>query len=139
MGEHSSLGRQHVPDQLPDDEFTRDLHPHLNAGRNYDEQGPQPARAGRTLYDVKRATRRLQGLDDDDLKRIPVLPEGTPLQQGATYLNLGDTNGAPFTAHGEMIAGSDDLYIPKADTDYVLWNRLTGITTPERLDRAPEH
>ena len=43
MGENSSLGRQHVPDQLPNDEFNRDLHPHLNAGRNYDEQGPQPA------------------------------------------------------------------------------------------------
>ena len=65
-----------------------------------------------------------------------MLPEGTPLQQGATYLNLGDTNGAPFTAHGEMIAGSGDLYIPKADTDYVLWNRLTGITTPERIKTA---
>jgi len=24
MGENSSLGRQHVPDPLPDDEFTRD-------------------------------------------------------------------------------------------------------------------
>ena len=110
---------------MPDDEFTRDLRPHLNTGR--------------TLYDVKRALWQLRGLDDDDLKRIPVLPEGAPLQQGATYLNLGDTNGAPFTAYGERVAGAGDLYIPKADTDYVLWNRLTDVTTPKRLDRAPEH
>lgn len=139
MGENRPVGRQHVPDQLPNDEFTRDLHPHLNAGRNYDEQGPRPARARRTLYDVKRATRRLRGVADDDLKRIPVLPEGAPLQQGATYLNLGDTNGAPFTAYGEMVAGPGDLYIPKAETDYILWNRLIGVTTPERLDQAPDH
>jgi len=28
------------------------------------------------------------------------------------------------------------LIVPKANVDYVLWNRLSGVQIPERLDEA---
>jgi hypothetical protein len=90
---------------------------------------------GRSLYDVKDAHRRLRGLSDDELKRTLVVPQGDRLQAGAIYLDLEDDNAQPFTARGDETAGPDDLYIPKRDVDYVLWNRLTGVSTPERLDQ----
>lgn len=33
-------------------------------------------------------------LDDDERKQVPVLPEGTRLQQGATYVDLPKESGA---------------------------------------------
>ena len=66
-----------------------------------------------------------------DLNRLP--PE---LEQGATYLDLANPNARPFKALGGMTAGPDNLYIPKDEVDYLLWNRLTGVSTPERLDQS---
>ena len=130
--------RQHIPNPLPEDDFERDLHPKRLAG---EEQGPerlQPSRAGRTLADEKAITRQRRGLSEADLKQIPVLPEGTQLEQGATYIDLRDPDAQAFTAKGAMVAGPDNLYIPKSDVDHVLWNRLIGVTNPERLDRSDE-
>lgn len=42
----------------------------------------------RTAFDVKDVHRNLRGLPDDMLKQIPVLPEGTHLITGATYMDL---------------------------------------------------
>lgn len=93
---------------------------------------------GRSLSDYKDAHRRLQGLSDDDLKRIVVVPEGDRLHAGAIYLDLEDDNAQPFTARGDEVAGANDLFIPKRDVDYVLWNRLTGVDTPHRLDQSDD-
>ena len=103
-----------------------------------DERVPNLDGAGRTLLDNKDAHRRLPGLTDDELKRILVVPQGERLQEGSVYLDLEDDNAQPFTARGDEIAGADDLFIPKKDVDYLLWNRLTGVTNPERLDLADE-
>jgi len=35
-----------------------------------------------------------------------------------------------------MEAGTRNYYVPKKALDYVTWNRLTGVTSPERLDEA---
>ena len=130
--------RQHVPNPPPDDDFEHDLHPKRLAGEDHGSDGPRPSREGRTLADEKAITRRLRGLSEADLKQIPVLPEGTQLQQGATYIDLRDPNAREFTAEGRIVVGPDNLYIPKSDVDYVLWNRLIGVTNPERLDRSDE-
>lgn len=128
---------QHTPDpERVSDEFDRDLHPHMLAGVHHGEMGPLPAKAGLTLYDFKDVQRLLHGLTDDEMKRIPVIPEGSRLEQGATYIDLRDENGREFTAMGEMAAGPDNLYVPKSDVDYVLWNRLRGVNDPKRLDRG---
>jgi len=60
------------------------------AGRNVAGQGPDPAHDGtaRTAYEVKAVHRQLNDLTDDELKTVPILPEGTRLQQGATYIDL---------------------------------------------------
>ena len=63
------------------------------------------------------------------------MPLGARLQQGAVYLDLACPAHRPFTAKGGMVADLDHYYVPKDEIDYVLWNRLTGVTNPERLDR----
>jgi hypothetical protein len=37
---------------------------------------------------------------------------------------------------GDMVAGASNYYVPKDNIDYTLWNRLIGVTNPERLDIA---
>ena len=110
--------------------FDSDLH-----GRRTDEgHGMAPTH---TLADEKAAHVQLSGLSTGDLARIPVLSEGTTLEHGATYVNLGDPDTRPFVATGREIAGPEDMFVPKAGIDYILWNRLTGVSTAERLDESP--
>jgi hypothetical protein len=92
----------------------------------------------RTAYDIKQAHRILEGITDDGLKMIPVLPEGAQLQQGGRYIDLRDPQRYEFTAMADMVAGPNNWYVPKDSVDYELWNRLIGIQNPERLYSAPE-
>jgi hypothetical protein len=129
---------QRVPrpgEQIPE-EYRRDLNPNALAGENVGEAGPHPEWNGPTAFDVKEVNRRLQGFADDELKQIPILPTGSRLEQGATYIDLNAPGPVctEFTATGDMIAGPTNLYVPKDSVGYVLWNRLRGVTNPERLD-----
>ena len=54
----------------------------------------------------------------------------------ATPIDLRADQIREFSALGNMEAGPDTWYVPKAEVDYPLWNRLIGVTNPERLDRA---
>ena len=63
-----------------------------------------------------------------------IVPEGTRLEQGAVYFDLRHPDQGEFKALGDMSAGPDNYYVPKKETDYVLWNRIMGVETPERLD-----
>jgi len=120
------------PDAQPQDDFDRDLHPAAQAGINVAGVGPDYEDTARTAYDVKAAHRNLQGLADDELKSISVLPHGARLRQGAIYIDLRDPDCRELKATGEMTAGADNLYVPKDEVDYQLWNRLIGVQTPER-------
>ena len=91
----------------------------------------------RSAYDLKDAHRMLEGITDDGLKQIPVLPDDTRLEQGATYIDLQDPQRREFTATADMVAGPEHWYVPKHSVDYQLWNRLIGIQNPERLYVAP--
>jgi len=75
----------------------------------------------------------LQDYTNAELKQIPVLLQGSRLEQGAKYIDLKDPERKEFTAKAE--AGSDNWYVPKTEVDYQLWNRLTGVQNPERLER----
>ena len=97
----------------------------------------RPGAGSRTAYDLKDAHRMLEGITDDGLKQIPVLWPGTRLDQGATYIDLRDPERREFTATADMEAGPNNWYVPKHDVDYELWNRLIGISNPERLYQAP--
>jgi hypothetical protein len=86
---------------------------------------------------VKAVHRRLNDLTDDELKAIPILPDGARLQQGATYVDLlGDRD--EITATGDMSAGKRNAFAPKDSVDYQLWNRLIGVTNPERTGMAAD-
>jgi hypothetical protein len=71
----------------------------------------------RTAFDVKDVHRRLSNLTDNVLKQILILPEGTHLTPGQTYL---------------------DRFVAKHDVDYQTWNVLLGIDNPERTGQAGE-
>ena len=84
-------------------------------------------RGARTAFDVKPVHRALDGLNDEELKQIPVLEAGTRLQQGATYLDLAR---GEFTATGEMAVGSGQKVVPKDGVHYDTWNKLVGRERP---------
>jgi hypothetical protein len=61
-----------------------------------------------------------------------VLPKGSRLEYRATYIDLKNPSPHEFTATGDMVAGPDNWYVAKDVVDYQLWNRLLGVTEPER-------
>ena len=73
-------------------------------------------------------------LSDDELKRVPVLPAGTCLRQGATYVNLADEEPYAFTARGYVTVGDGDAFALKDDVPFDIWHRLIGEPQP-----TPEH
>lgn len=125
---------QGAPQQngTPTDEWERDLHPNAMAGQNTGPVSSRQERGIQTAYDRKDVHRSLDGFADDDLKQIPILPEGTRLQQGATYVDLADGNREEFTAMGGMTAEANHVYVPKDEVPYPLWNRLIGEEKPGR-------
>jgi hypothetical protein len=110
------------------DEYAGDLNPHRLAGQNIGiPQDDLP-----TAYDVKQVHRSLTDFADDELRKIPLVPEGERLRQGATYMDLENPARGEFTATGEMSAASGQTIVPKSEVPYTLWNRLRGVESPER-------
>ncbi len=129
MAEMQKQGR---PTDQKQDEWEQDLHPQPMAGRNYGLEGPQTEKNAPTAYEIKELHSVLQGYTDDELKQIPVIPQGTRLQQGAKYIDLMDPERKEFTAMGGMEVGPENQYVPKTEVDYQLWNRLKGVQNPDR-------
>lgn len=127
----------HPGEQIPE-EFRRDLNPHALAGENVGEAGPHPEWNAPTAYDHKGVHRRLSDFTDAELKQIPILPVGSRLEQGATYIDLNAPGEVcpEFTATGNQVAEPSNLYVPKNAIGYVLWNRLRGVADPRRLDQS---
>jgi hypothetical protein len=125
------------PGQQHPEGWRDELNPNRMAGQNIGMENPHPEQDSRTAYDLKDAHRMLEGITDDGLKQIPVLPEGARLEQGATYIDLRDPHRRELTATGDMVATREHWYVPKDSVDYQLWNRLIGIHNPERLYTAP--
>ena len=136
------MGRANItpPGDYGPGDYGEDLNPDFLAGQNYGLEGPHPIKTGhvRTAYDIKNLHDRMNEFTDDELKSTPVLPAGMRLEQGATYIDLRDPNPREFTAIATMVSGERNWYVPKSDVGYVLWNRLIGVTNPERLDQADE-
>jgi hypothetical protein len=126
------------PGEQHPEEYRPDLNPDAMAGQNIGVAGPHPELDARTAYELKELHRRLVGFSDDELKQIPILPRGSRLEQGATYVDLRESDRREFTATGDMEAGPGNWYVPKNQVDYQLWNRLIGVGDPERLGIADE-
>ncbi len=92
---------------------------------------PPPGHVGESHAAVsdKALHRALPELTGDELRRISVLDADAALEQGGVYLDLDDLAPGPFTAMGGETAGARGRIISKRETDYELWNRLTGRDT----------
>jgi hypothetical protein len=133
-----------MPEKLPrpgeqhPDLWREDLNPHAMAGQNVGLAGPHPEDDAHTAFDIKQAHEYLADFTDDELRQLPVLPSGSRLEQGATYIDLRHRERGELTAMGNMEAGPDNWYVPKTEVDYQLWNRLRGVQNPERLGAASD-
>src|SRR3954451_3200189 len=128
-------GKSYHPEDKHPEPYQKDLNPDAGVGQNHAHVAPHPEKGDPpTAHDIKELHRQLQEYTDDELKRITVLPQGSRLEQGKTYIDLRDPARTEFTARGDMEAGPDQWIVPKSEVDYVLWNRLIGVTDPKRLD-----
>ena len=136
VGKTLEWRRDPTPDEADmavDANVVSDLHPEsAGPGRLRNEKDT------RTAYDVKGAHRLLHELSDDQLKQIPVLPRGTQLGQGATYIDLNHLDRGEFVPTGAVVAGADNYYVPKSEVDFQVWNILRGVDNPERLGLGDE-
>ena len=129
--------QSHAGEQHPE-EWRQDLSPDANAGQNYGTTGNDALLEAATAYDIKDLHNALDGFTGDELKRILVLPAGSRLQQGATYVDLSTPDRREFKAMGNVEAGPGNWFVPKSEIDYQVWNRLIGVTNPERTGEADE-
>src|SRR5205085_10707402 len=129
---HEKAQKQPGPHQQQNEDFEDDLRPDNLAGEN---RGPQeiPREYGLSAYDIKDLHTKLADLTDDELKNIMIVPVGSTLEQGAKYIDLQHLEQGEFVAMANMIVDEDHYYVPKKQTDYVIWNRLNQVTTPARL------
>ena len=117
---------EHHPESGP-------MGPGAGGGYNAGIAGEHPEKGNvKTAFDLKGVHSAFDDFTDDELKQIPVMPEGARLEEGGTYIDLADPAAAEITAHGVMEAGKGHRYVAKTEVDYELWNRLRGITDPER-------
>jgi hypothetical protein len=119
------------------DEWQRDLNPNHLAGQNIGAESDEPTSPELTAFHLRKRGAELRGLDDNDLKLVPLLPEGARLQQGATYVNLAESSPQEFRATGDMTASAADAYAPKDKVPYEVWNRLIGEPKPGQERSQP--
>jgi hypothetical protein len=112
--------------------FGQDLEAGNLAGANYGS--PPTGDHSRNAERIKSLHSTLADLTDDELRRVNPVAEGSRLEQGAKYIDLNHLEQGEFTAQANMTATADHLYVPKKETDYVLWNRLNQVDNPRRLD-----
>jgi hypothetical protein len=110
----------------PMDEFQQDLQ----------KQRPITDANVKYAHEYKEIHRLHPGISNEELKRIPVIPEGTELTQGAKYFDLLHPEQGEIDASPGMRANDFNLYVAKTDVDYPLWNRMIGVTDAARLDQA---
>jgi hypothetical protein len=127
---HMQPGEQHP------EEWRQDLNPDANAGKNFGNLGDVDAAELTTARNHADLKRMLADFDNDDLDRIFILPTGTRLEQGAVYIDLATPTRQEFKAMANMEVGDANWIVPKKEVDYQMWNRLIGVTNPERTGDA---
>ena len=96
------------------------------ARQNHPDVWPRDLDAHQTAFHLRTRGHPVPDLDDEELKQVPLLPQGTRLQRGATYVNLADEEPYEFTVRGYVTAGAGDAFAPKDEVPYEIWNRLIG-------------
>ena len=111
-------------------EWQQDLNPNHLSGQNIGQQSDAQVEAEWTAFHLRKRGLDVSGVNDEELKQVPVLAEGERLQQGATYVDLKHRPVEEFTARGYMTASPDHAYVPKDRVPYEIWNRLIGEPKP---------
>lgn len=111
-------------------EWQQDLNPNHLSGQNIGQESDARVNAEWTAFHLRKRGLDLGGVNDEELKQIPVVAEGERLQQGATYVDLTDQSLSEFTARGDMTASPEHAYVPKDRVPYEIWNRLIGEPKP---------
>ena len=135
MAEKTEVARG---EQKHPDEYQQDLNPDAMAGQNFGLEGPHAEKDAPTARDIKEIHNQFPHLTNDELQQLPVLPEGSRLEQGAVYIDLRAIGSGEIKATGDMEAGPGNWYVPKSEVDYQLWNRLIGVENPERTGQADD-
>jgi hypothetical protein len=104
---------------------------------NTKQQPAQPEQMTRTMRDVKDLHARYRDWSDSDLEQVPIVPAGSRLEQGATYIDLNEPGPREFTATGGMQAAASQRIVAKSSVPYEIWNRLLGIENPTRTGIEP--
>ncbi|HEX8464501.1 MAG TPA: hypothetical protein VF627_07770 [Abditibacterium sp.] len=130
-GEGRHKSDSEVRDAMDRADFDRDLRPHEFAGNNSGQDDPQPN--GRNAYEFKDLHEKFPQLSSSDLKSLAILPLGTPLEQGATYIDLNRLEEGEFKARADFQITETNLLVAKNSVDYELWDRLRG--HGERVDQ----
>ncbi|HEY3992736.1 MAG TPA: hypothetical protein VGM01_07615 [Ktedonobacteraceae bacterium] len=94
--------------------------------------------SGLRARDIKGLYGKLADLTNDELDALVIVPLGERLEQGAKYIDLQHLERGEFVAMADMLSDEDHSYVPKKQTDYVLWNRLNQVSNPARLDEPDE-
>ncbi len=126
---HESHRAQNSPNTNPPlepEEADHDLRPSGADEQRYGEIPLGRVAHERTAADVKDLSRRFSGLTHDELRRINLLPAGTHLQEGETYLDLRDLTRGEFRAGvGQVVAPGQEI-VAKHELDYQIWDYLSG-------------
>ncbi|MGE5620061.1 MAG: hypothetical protein ACM3US_12465 [Sphingomonadaceae bacterium] len=109
------------------EEYRRDLNPEFLAGQNYGLDGEQPEEGALSAYEYKDVGELLPDWSAAELRQLPIVPEGSRLQQGAVYFDLRHPERGEFKARGDMVAPPDSRLVPKDRADFTLWNKLTSL------------
>lgn len=126
-------GKIYHPEDKHPDVYQKDLAPDASKGLNHGQDGPPvPTRAA---SDMKEMVNLLSDFTPQELREITVLREGARLETNATYLNLADPSPQEIQALGDEEVGPDDLYVPKKDVPYQLWNRLPGANSAREVHK----
>jgi hypothetical protein len=107
------------------------------AGQNIGATGPHTEKTARTMRDVKDLHARYRDWSDSDLQQVPIVPAGSRLEQGATYIDLDEAEPREFTATGDMQAAARQHIVAKSSVPYEVWNRLLGIENVQRTALEP--
>ncbi len=124
------------PEHTESHPYSEDLNPNNQAGEHHGLVGGREEKDARSAFEIKDLHARYANLSNAELKDIEIVPEGARLEQGGKYFDLRHPERGELVALAGMTAGSDNYFVPKSETDYQLWNRLTGVTDPTRLDDA---
>ncbi len=108
--------------------WEQDLNPDHLSGQNIGQASVARVKSEWTAFHLRKRGLDLGGVNDEDLKQVPLVAEGQRLQQGATYVDLRHQPAEEFTARGDMAAGPGDAFVPKDQVPYEIWNRLVGKT-----------